>query len=299
MKKSNFTRKELENSLYEHAKVQSRQYKNLAFVDKIFGKSPITEKVKNLIQKKSTKDTTVYKFLMKEGYASKYDHLTEYMDYRNEDSILYDMETMGSPDFNHPDFEPEEINSDESMYDLPTPESFEPTDDVIRTGSLFDESDDYFNLDSDYDDRTHIPDDESPYDEFYDDDYYDDEYDSDNYIQDYKNRSNPSPEDIMDDNPIDEEYIDEMCEECDDEKGYTHSDALYEEDDDDDLFESPQYTMPENWVIEKNNKSLRLTYNKKYMTESVFKTKIDRFQKMGYKVRAFKSKSLMEQYLRK
>lgn len=88
-----------------------------------------------------------------------------------------------------------------------------------------------------------------------------------------------------------------MCEECDDEKGYTHSDSLYEEDDD--LFESPQYTMPENWVIEKNNKSLKLTYNKKYMTESVFKTKIDRFQKMGYKVRAFKSKSLMEQYLRK
>ena len=293
MKKYNFTRKELENSLYEHAKIQSRQYKNLAFVDKIFGKSPITEKVKSLIQKKSAKDTTVYKFLMKEGYASKYDHLTEYMDYRNEDSILYDMETMGTPDFNHPDFEPEEINSDESMYDLPTPESFEPTDDVIRTGSLFDESDDDFfrALYGGHGAKNaHLQ-------RFDDDDYYD-EYDSDNDMDDYESRYNPYPEDMEDDNPIDEEYIDEMCEECDDEKDYTHSDALYEEDDDD-LFESPQYTMPENWVIEKNNKSLKLTYNKKYMTESVFKTKIDRFQKMGYKVRAFKSKSLMEQYLRK
>lgn len=292
MKKYNFTRKELENSLYEHAKVQSRQYKNLAFVDKIFGKSPITEKVKNLIQKKSTKDTTVYKFLMKEGYASKYDHLTEYMDYRNEDSILYDMETMGTPDFNHPDFEPEDFDSvygDEGTYDVPTPKDFVPSDDVIRTGSLFDEGyeDDVDDIDSDF------------YDPEFDDpdsgginwrsraEQYDEPYDHD-YI---RNR-------ILDEENEDEEYIDEMCEECDDEKDYTHSDALYEEDDDD-LFESPQYTMPENWVIEKNNKSLKLTYNKKYMTESVFKTKIDRFQKMGYKVRAFKSKSLMEQYLRK
>jgi hypothetical protein len=222
------------------------------------------------------------------------------MDYRNEDELLFDTGGMMEDD----QWPGGEVDPD-------------AVEDYER--DLYDDGGE-FHLGRSKDDEFGFYDDDDDGD-FMDRPYYDDEA----YTKDFLSvKDDPMDEDddYIEGYDDDDYYIDEMCEECGDKKkGYTHSDMLYELEDgeedfegDDDLdfegdremsrksdgmFKNPNNMMPENWVVERNGKRLRLTFNKKLMSESLFKTKIQRFEKMGYDVKAFPTKVLMEKYMRK
>lgn len=86
------TKENLRKAVNEAVNKKKNIYKNLFFVDSILKEYPDFKKTaKNIIKEKRDNGKSLYNYLLNEcGCASKYNKIAEYVDYKNEDELLYD-----------------------------------------------------------------------------------------------------------------------------------------------------------------------------------------------------------------
>lgn len=86
------TKENLKKAVNEAVNKKRNQYQKLNFINSILKEYPeFQNRAKSIIKSKRDNGKTLYNYLLKEcGCGSKYNKIAEYIDYKNEDELLYD-----------------------------------------------------------------------------------------------------------------------------------------------------------------------------------------------------------------